>query len=281
MKFIDSIYNKKDVITNIAKDILFRIVGSLLSAFLFLNLLPTFMFIVYMKEKGIFSYDLFSNGVFGMSVFFFYGIMIILLLSIFMTSSLFFLIGLIIKKKCAGNNSQKPKYCKYDYLEGKELTEEEKYRKRSELNNKDYIYLLIGSLIINVIFIYGISTLEQPIGNLIFLLLICSILTLHFANYIYLKAKFTIISLLILFPFSILILFANSPRTADIIAFGLHSFNSSNKEVIIKDMNNTILVHGGILLLSPENIFIRTQENNETNRTKIIKRDNIIIDIKN
>ncbi|OHE03154.1 hypothetical protein [Sulfurimonas sp. RIFOXYB12_FULL_35_9] len=281
MKFIDSIYNKKDVITNIAKDILFRILGSLLSAFLFLNLLPTFMFIVYMKEKGIFSYDLFSNGVFGMSVFFFYGIMIILLLSIFMTSSLFFLIGLIIKKKCACNNSQKPKYCKYDYLEGKELTEEEKYRKRSELNNKDYIYLLIGSLLLNALFIFGLATVKQPIGNLFFLLSICSILTIHFANFIYLKAKFTIASLLFLFPFSILILFTYSPQTADIISFGLHSFNSSNKIVDVKDMNNNILLSGKMLLLSPENIYVYTQENNETNSTQIIKRDNIIINIKN
>lgn len=280
MKFIDSIYDKKDDTTNLTKDILYRILGSLLSSFLFLNLLPTYMFIIYMKEKGIFSYDLFSNGVFGISVFFFYGIMLIILLAIFMTSSLYFLIGYFVKKKCNCENSKKPRYCKYDYKEEEKLSEDGIYQK-SEFPEKEYRDLFIVSIIINAFLIYGMTTINQSIVHLIFLLIICVILTLHFAIFIFLKAKFTIYSLLILFPFSILILFTYSPQTADIISFGLHSFNSSNKIVDVKDMNNNILLSGKMLLLSPENIYVYTQENNETNSTQIIKRDNIIINIKN
>lgn len=263
-------------ISQTTKEITYRILSGMLSSFLFMNVLPTFMFIIYMRENTIFSYDLFISGLFGINVFFFYGILIILLFTLLMTSSLFFGIGAIVKSRCPKLKKDEivPVFCKYD----DNVLDKKKYKQ----NLNDSLGFFIVSLVTNIIFIYVMYD-NNPMytSYLTFILSICIILTLHFAIVFFTKAKFSILSLLIFFPISVLILYFNSEKTADIVAHGLQSFNSSQKEVVIKNLNGEVREKGIVLLLSPENIFILTQENNETNRTVIIKRDNIIIDIKN
>lgn len=269
MKF----FNK---IKQATKEIIYKIMSALLSSFLFTNILPIFMFIIYMQEKSFFSYDLFTSGLFGMNVFFFYGILTIFLLIFFMTSSLFLGVGIIVKSICPKLKKEitTPTFCKYDRV----IMGKQEYKKYL---GKAIVFFVIV-LIVNIIFIQAIYKQNPLTTDYVTLILIMSsIMTVHFSIVFYIKAKFSILSLLILFPISVFILFSNSDKTAHIVEFGLETFNSANKIVIIKDINNAEVFRGKLLLLSPENVFISTNENNETNRTRIIKRDNIIIDIKN
>lgn len=261
------------------KELIFRIISWLLSSFLFFSVLPIFMFVIYMREKLIFSYDLFTSGLFGINVFFIYGILIILIFAIAMTSSLFVGIAWFTEAKCKKNSKidESPRFCKYQSRDDKDTD-----KKKNKGTSGELIFLFLAFLAFNILVITGIWLKDSKLMyELLFFVLISAILTLHFAIVVFMRAKYSIFSLLFFFPLSIVLLYTNGAKTAEIVSLGLRSFNSAQKEVTIRDMNNTPIINGTLLLLSPENIYVHTQENNETNRTKIINRNNIIIDIKN
>jgi len=242
-------------LTDNTKEIIYRVLSAILSSFLFTNILPIFMFIIYMKEKAFFSYDFFIGGLFGLNVFFFFTVLLILTFSLVVTSSLFFLTGIIIKKF-----------------------------KKIRLEKSDF-FLLIFSLLINILIIYIFIELSDKnktkfqFDYFIFLSVLSTIISIHFAIVVHAKAKYSIFSLIFFFVLIVQIFVVESKKTADIVGYGLKLFNSGEKYIEIKNINNNFITSGEMLLLSPENVFITTKENNQTS-IKIMKRDNIIIEIR-
>ena len=92
------------------------------------------------------------------------------------------------------------------------------------------------------------------------------------------KAINSIASLIASFIIIVSLFILNSDKTAAIVGYGLHKFNSAEKKVEVKNLKNNLIAEGNLLLLSPENIYISENDNNTSNIT-IIKRSDIIIKI--
>lgn len=260
----------KNKFKNIQEETIYKIITFLLSSFLYTNLLPIMMFIIYMKQKSFFSYDFFMDGLFGLNVFYFFIVLTIILFIIFLTSSLFFITEVVTKI------SQRKKIIK----DKKVFLYFKRYLSLKYKSNM-FSFFLFFSLNIFISYAFVTTYWNEAImfSYFTYLALICAIITIHFSILIFAKAKIGLFSLLITFTLITIIGIKYQTKTAGLVKHGLTIFGSAGKEVEITLITNGKLkVKGEILLLSPDNIFISTKENNQSIMT-IIKRNDIIIRI--
>lgn len=218
-----------------------------------------------MKENHFFSYDFFASGLFGLSTFFLFIVFFVALITLFTTSSLVFFIEIIIKI-FQGKYIQKKKIKLYFKHHLKKMPVEAKF-------------MFFMLLLINIIFATLTFSKDVIHSFTPFIYTINLLTVIHLSVVFFAKALYGIISLILFFLAIILIGFSQPKNTNSLVLYGLNLFGSGAKNVKIKFINdNHKTISGKMLLLSPENIFITNQENNST-YLKIIKRDNIIIDV--
>ncbi len=224
------------------EDSTYHILAFLISSVLFPTI-PIIWFIVFMKEKMIFSYDFFTNGMFGLSIFFFISLILLLLFGFLLVGSVVFLVIIIYKIKEDSS---------INYL---------------------YLYLFFFMFIFNIL---GNYTIKLPEGFFVYIFIFNLFLFLHIGVLSIGKGfdKFiTLIIFIIVFSIS-----TNYYQTiiSSFIEYGLLQFrmggNIKTKIIDMKNHENTL--EGNLTLLTPNKVFLHRDKT-----ITIFNRDNIIIEI--
>ena len=213
--------------------------------------LPIIAVIMFMSENKIFSYDFFTNGVFGLNTFFIFSTLAILFIGFFLVGFIIPLIALI-----------------------KQLLNSIKIKEKP-----DNIIMLLILLLINISLNYALwNNIQEHSAQKTFF--IAGILVyFHISILIYCSPKIKLISLIFVTGFLYLLMFLNPTNTSDFVKFGMNKFNiTTNTNIIIyNDTNNTHQIsEGKLILLTPNKIFI-----SHLNEIQIIERNGKIIKIIN
>lgn len=247
---------------NMPSEMFYKIVNFFLSGFFFTHLLPIMMFIIFMREEKIFSYDLLTDGLIGINTFYFFIVLFVLFFVFFTASSLYFIIRFIIELR---QNSK------------------EKYLKIFPKESKGIFDFFILSFILNIFTLciyYQIvqdNKLYQPYVE--YILVISVIFAVHTAIVFHAKAKNGFMSLIISFSIIISYGFINSNVTKDLVVHGLNQFGSNGNSVIVTNDENITIGKGKLLLLSPENIYFTSTDDKNASTLTIINRNNHTIKI--
>jgi hypothetical protein len=200
-----------------------------------LAFLPAYVFAIYMHKKHFFSYDLFTNGIFGINTFTFTTILLLVIIS-------FYLFGFLILGK----------YICYQYIkEGKFYL---------SLKFQFYLYLAI-SITINLFVIFSIVSASSK-ELYITILITAFLIALYINSFIHTDLKKGIVSwkpafALILVTAILPIIFQD--KMVKIVEIGLISFNvGANKKVVVySGENEKKTTEGNLLFLSPNYIYIQ------------------------
>jgi hypothetical protein len=248
-----------------SKNIFLIIITGILSFYIYSTILPMLMFIIYMKENSFFSYDFFINGLFGLSIFYYLIVFFIAIFSFFLTSSLFFIFEVLIKISPHFKYIRRLiKKNKFHYLLNK-------YRDEIFIA---FLFLIINLIIDISLFIKANDAIQS---FFIFILLVCSSATIHISYLSFAKVKTKLISLLFT---SSIIIFSGLffiDKTANLVEFGLQYFGVGGHDVKINNIdNNATLINGKLLLLSPDNVFIIKELDDNKSILSIVERSNNI-----
>jgi hypothetical protein len=211
---------------------------------------PIVAFIIFMLTNNFFSYDFFTNGVFGLNIFFIVSILMLILMSFFLVGSIIPLFYIFL------NHSNKD----YDKL-------------------TPYLALFVIVLfnIAGNFILYSGDNIDSTYKTI---LLISSILiNIHIAITLYASSKAKLHSLVFVGGFLYVMMILYHSQTADLVEFGISKFSmGGNKNIIIKSDTNqsSLLIKGKLLLLTPNRIFIKINQ-----KIKIVERNGKIIDIVN
>lgn len=238
-----------------SKDFVFQIISWIIGPIFFTNI-PIIYFLVYMKENHFFSYDFFVNGLFGLNVFF-------IVTAFFMIFFSLLFVGFLIPLYKVIQN--------YLYVK-KELLD----RQKSLYKKEPFVYFIL-LLILNITFITSLATS----GNLLkfweiylYLTFLGIFICIYIISLLFLKGIFKLLGLLLLIAFSLCSCFYFQTISTEIIKVGLNKFNVGGdvKVSIRKEADNTILTDGNLTLLSPNQIYIKTEQG-----AKILERSGKII----
>ena len=226
----------------------YKLIVIILSSLLF-SQLPIVGFLMYMEQNGIFSYDLFAGGLFGLNVFFGVTLLTIITLSIALTGVIVPAIALISERK-----------------------------QRSSM----FLWVvLLGIAILNVysqwVLISGVNSgrITGSLGSLFVLDFVCAVTTLHIASLIFLKPLHQLITLGTIAIAIIVLSIYCRDTVAELVRSGLTKFSvGGGHNVIIRDLHDSdrIISQGRLVLLSPNNVFIRS-----TAGVRIVERSTSIV----
>ncbi len=216
---------------------------------IFISNLPTIAFILFMRENKIFSYDFFINGLFGLNIFFIFTTIFTLLYGFLLTGVIIPLIDIIFK-----------------------------YKKNESIPSETLFFF---------VFMFTLNLLSQLIifqsdfnsQAHILLAIIGFFVNLHIGVLFYATPKIKLGTLILLIVAVVYSMFAYHKLTAELIEVGMRKFNTGgNKEILISNDNNgtKIISRGKLILLSPNNIYVRTETGIE-----MMERDNKIIKLLN
>ncbi len=225
---------------------------------IFFASMPTIWLIVFMKEKMFFSYDFFTNGMFGLSVFFFISMMLLAFLGFMMVGYLGFLSYSITKRFYSNKNKEQSSTLKDTVIE----------------NLFEIILVFINILFTWIIYSKLKTSVDYEI--FIFIIIFCSSSLIHIGVSLAGNGKIKFLSLFIFsFIFMYCIIFY-SRAISSVIETGLYAFQvGGNLKVnIFNHADDSTITNGSLLLLTPNKIFLRDE-----NKTKVLNRNNIIIEI--
>jgi len=230
------------------RDSIYQLIVWIISP-IFISNLPTIAFILFMGENKIFSYDFFINGLFGLNIFFIFTTTFTLLYGVLLTGTIIPLIDMIVK------------------------------RVKKESISAETWFFFIFMFTLNILFqaIILQSTFDREAHTL--LCIIGFFVNLHIGVLIYSTPKIKLVTLILLIGAVFYSMFNYHKLTADLIEIGMSKFNTGgNKEIIISSESNKskIISKGKLILLSPNKIYIRTQDGIE-----IMERNNKIIKLIN
>lgn len=228
------------------RDFPYHIFSYILST-IFFSILPIVWFIVFMHENKIFSYDFFTNGMFGLSIFFFFALFLLLVLGFFYVGFISFFIIYLYRKKTHPNTNS-------GYIS---------------------IYLFIVNAIM-ILITFTIKKLNMSTDFYTYII-IFSILTFSYIGIVIAgKGLHKFIILIIFIGFFILSIFQYHYVISTLIETGLLRFRMGGniQTRIINNKNNKPIVTGSLVLLAPNKVFLR-----DNNTTKIFNRDNIIVEL--
>lgn len=198
---------------------------------------PIYLFLIYMLNERFFSYDFFSDGVFGLRAFLF--VLLVLLLV-----AAFYLWGFILLAKMACIEYSKPERKQYNT-----------YRIFT------YIALAAPLLLHAIIYIVGVEANNEVrvySFSLLGFIFVIAVTSLVGSNL--LKKFINWIPSLIFILLSATIPVINSDITADLIRIGLIRFNvGGGVQAKVFSTNNPseIIYEGKLLLLTPNNAYFR------------------------
>lgn len=203
------------------------ILSSSFSNLIFLPLLSLALFVVYMAHHGFFSYDFFSEGVFGMKLFVFTMVIGLVLMSFMLFGS-----GILLYARRKGAAVSWLAVC--------------------------------GILFLNVLFLILMGTSLLNPEKRIFALSVLGVtlyLAVHFGVFFFAKLKVKIMLLFVLF-FLAFDLVATQPNVAaKLLGNGLRIFGVGG-EIPIEVVSDDGVAKGRLILLTPKYIYFKEDPNN-------------------
>lgn len=215
------------------KELFFRILTTLLSM-LILPHTAIVMFAVYMSQNHFFSYDLFSEGLFGLKIFFAVSAFMILFMGIALTGSVVLLVG----KACN----------KQDFSLLNEL--------------KNWWWIL---LIVNILITLALITSPMENNSKIYLFVLSFIINIHLGTLIYAKAKVQFLSFLVttfIVGYSSTLVFAK--EASNLLSLGLDKFQIGGLNTSAEVTTDNQVMSGHLILISPEYIYIKDKNGTVT-----------------
>lgn len=203
--------------------------------------LAFYLFVIFMQENKLFSYDFFREGLFGMYTFFIVSSIFIILVSL-----LFY--GFLIPVKLG-------------------LTE----LRRGQKNTVRWItwFGFFISCVMHSIF-FSVAIEAQKLNILLWLMAIAIIFCIFFCSFVGHNLKKNIqdwLSPVIFVGLTALLPFAYQDVTAEVVAMGLRGFNvGGNKNILISQEGTQEPIKGKLTLLSPRNAYLK----DSNGRLKII-----------
>ncbi len=257
------------------KELLFRglnffLLGWILSFYIYIP------FLVYMGNHGFFSYDLFNNGLFAINIFSLFIAIILMMFSLMISGS--FGLMLFYKKNNHGNVLKSIKYKKmFKLRKHRERLKAINRTKVSKAINRRRVFKVIKGLmlfnvfiiIVIIVFIYSklnlsIATVEMVCWFL-FLFGTSLIISIHIGIVFFDKVILQFCSLIVVFIIALPIFFFNTfpSQASKLTSIAFKVFNvGGNVKVIVKNkINKEIIYRGELIFLSPENIFLKENNN--------------------
>lgn len=200
---------------------------------------PVYLFVIFMYERGFFSYEFFTAGVFGLKSFFLVMLLLIVMLS-------FYLYGFLILGRMLV----------VDYIKNKNFP----------IGSRLTFWLFV---VVALFFHIWLFALTSSIGksNLFYTLLTSSfILVLYFCTFIRVNKSDGVVnwvpSAVFIFV-SMSLPFFNTANVADAVELGLKKFSVGPGNIVkVFDKSDTNMIASGHLLLwSPEFIYFKDIEN--------------------
>ncbi|QHF04082.1 hypothetical protein N015_17375 [Pseudomonas asturiensis] len=220
--------------------ILIRSVVALLTAS-WIGSLAVYLFVIFMRENKLFSYDFFREGLFEMYTFFIVSSIFIILMSL-----LFY--GFLIPAK----------------LGLTELRRDQKNTMRCITWFGFFISCAMHSIL------FSIAAEAQKLNILLWLMAIAIIFCIFFCSFVGHSLKKNIqdwLSPVIFVVLTALLPFGYQDVTAEVVAMGLRDFNAGgNKNILISQEGTKEPIKGKLTLLSPRNAYLK----DSSGRLKII-----------
>ena len=206
------------------KETVFRVLSIILSSIFFAHI-PLLLFLIYMGHHGFFSYDFFSDGLFGLKVFFFLTSIFVLITSL----AIFWWIIPLVEKWTKGTFKLWP---------------------------------FIGIVLFNLLFLLIVVVLIRKNGDyfrVAYILAIGFFVSVHIAFLIHAKPSDQFRSLIaVIFIITFMSLHLRE-QASSVLAIGLKSYAvGGGIEVVLKPklkQNNNLV--GNLLLTSPKHIYIK------------------------
>lgn len=222
--------------------IIFTYISWVLSS-LFFAFLPIILFVIFMNDESFFSYDFFTNGLFGMKIFFLFSLTIV----VFSSLMLFCVFVLLIENF---------------YKKTKINDENDTNSNKNQLNDKKTIsWVLFINVFSHALFIMVFSNLDK-LGFYLYLASIGFFISFHIGMILYAKSQHKLVSLVILIPMVIVISITLGKHTSQIIKIGLKQYGvGGDVEIIIQPkFNDNNKIRGKLVLLSPNRIFYKKDD---------------------
>ncbi|ARU54226.1 hypothetical protein OLMES_0117 [Oleiphilus messinensis] len=234
-------------------------VGMFIISSFVLAQLPIYIFLLYMAQNGIFSYDFFAQGAFALNVFFFITALTLALICLFLIGAITPLVGII-----------------------------NDWRNKEKLIKQPFKLISFFSLLIcNVAFYYQYcnaipeapETAKAWEAGIRFLTLMGGTFSLHIGAMIFLTPQTQFKTLMITTIITFMSCGIYSSALTDAVSIGLRTFSvGGGLHTRVVDQDDNLVVEGPLTLLTPESIYLRTN----TGSTIIIERtSDIMIHIDN
>ncbi len=223
------------------EDSTYHILAFVISSALFPSI-PIIWFIIFMNEKMIFSYDFFTNGMFGLSIFFVMSLILLLFFGFLLVGSIVFFIIYLYKKK--GKLNEEELFIIVFFI----LNIYMLVSMFNKLQIDEYIYIVFFNIFL---FIHiGVLYAGKGIHKFFTLILLTLFLTFSTIYYHHVISSF--------------------------IEYGLLQFRMGGdiKTKIIDMKNHENIIEGNLTLLTPNKVFLHRDKT-----ITIFNRDNIIIEI--
>lgn len=227
------------------KELIFRIISYFLSSLILPNII-FLLFITYMSHNNFFSYDFFTEGIFGMKLFFLMTIVFIFAFSIFLSSWIVLLVC-IRKKKCKLSDNK----------------------------------ILLSIFPVNIIFFF--LMILSACGNIIpwgwffYIILISIMINIHLSTLIFYNVRHQLSSLCVFIILLFLLTINFSAETSRLISIGLKAFGSGGEIETVITTSNDFSIEGKLLLITPKNIYLKPIDKNGTMIYPISNLSNIYI----
>lgn len=200
--------------------------SSAFSNLVFLPLLSLALFVVYMAHHQFFSYDFFSEGVFGMKLF-----VLAMVVGLLITSFALFGSGILLYARRKG---------------------------------ADVSWYVIGvTAFINLLFIVmiGFALFDPKAQEFAFFMLIVTLyLAIHFSVFFFAKLKTKVMLLVALFFVTFGLVATQPDSSAKLLGNGLRTFGVGG-EIPIEILSNDGIAKGKLILLTPKYIYFKEEPN--------------------
>lgn len=213
-------------------EIIYKGLSLLLSSIFFANV-PILLFLVYMGHHGFFSYDFFTEGVFGLKTFFFLTSVFLIMASLAFTGSSYFFVNKIMHQKFR--------------------------RKDYQINKKAMWGLIIFNLgcisLIAIPLLYDFSQRRLELFG--FLVMMGAIIISHITFLFNAKSKNQFYSLAFV-CFAIVVLMTAYPKqAATLLSLQLKNFGIGGEiSVKIESIREKDTLSGKLLLTTPQHFYI-------------------------
>ena len=202
------------------------VLSSSFSNLIFLPLLSLALFVVYMAHHGFFSYDFFSEGIFGMKLF-----VLTMIIGLVLMSFMLFGSGILLYARRKGATVSWLAVC--------------------------------GILILNIIFLIMMSASLFNPERRVFALSVLGVtlyLAIHFGVFFFAKLKVKIMLLFALFFFAFDLVATQPYAAAKLLGNGLRIFGVGG-EIPIEVVSDDGVVKGRLILLTPKSIYFKEEPN--------------------